>query len=120
VLKPRDGTRKSDKFYLLTRTYIKPTNKLVSSISGVSSVLGQAIVTLDSQDSSRPGFGGGHHLPPYSILCASPHHLHLNGFFVPGLPRRSPETIPVWTLETLQDHNSLLRPPIGMKSKANL
>jgi hypothetical protein len=29
-------------------------------------------------------------------------------------------TIPVWTLGTLRVHNSLFRPPIGMKSKANL
>jgi hypothetical protein len=37
-------------------------------------------MTLDSQDSPRPGFGGSHHLPPYSIICASPRHLHPNGF----------------------------------------
>jgi hypothetical protein len=37
-------------------------------------------VTLDSQDSPRPGLEGSHHLPPYSILCASPQHLHRNGF----------------------------------------
>jgi len=36
--------------------------------------------TLDSQDSPRSGFGGSHHLPPYSILCVSPRHLHSNGF----------------------------------------
>jgi hypothetical protein len=28
--------------------------------------------TLDSLDSPRPGFGGSHHLPPYSILCVAP------------------------------------------------
>ncbi len=37
--------------------------------------------TLDSLDSPRPGFGGSHHLPPYSILCISPSHLHPNGIF---------------------------------------
>jgi hypothetical protein len=36
--------------------------------------------TLDSQDSPQPELGGSHHLPPYSILCASPRHLHPNGF----------------------------------------
>jgi len=41
--KLRDGTRKNDKFYLLTRTYIKPTNKLVSSFSGAPLVLGQTM-----------------------------------------------------------------------------
>jgi len=49
---------------------------------------------MDSQDSSRPRLGGSHHLPPYSILCASPWHPHPNGFLsrdsqggVPKLPR---------------------------------
>jgi hypothetical protein len=36
--------------------------------------------TLDSQDSPRPKLGGSHHLPPYSILCVTPQHPHLNGF----------------------------------------
>jgi hypothetical protein len=37
--------------------------------------------TLDSLDSPRPRLEGSHHLPPYSILCASPLHLHPNGTF---------------------------------------
>ncbi len=37
-------------------------------------------MTLDWQDSPRPGLGGSHHLPPYSIIRASPWHLHSNGF----------------------------------------
>ncbi len=37
--------------------------------------------------------------------------------FVPGLPRRSLETVPVWTLETLKAHNSQLRPLIRMSLK---
>jgi hypothetical protein len=36
---------------------------------------------FDTQDSPRPGLGGSHHLPPYSILCVSPQRLHANGFF---------------------------------------
>jgi len=39
---------------------------------------------------------------------------------VPGLPRRSPETILVWTLGTLGVHNSQFRPLIGMRFEANL
>jgi hypothetical protein len=35
---------------------------------------------LDSQDSPRPGLGGSHHLPLYSILYASPQGPHPNGF----------------------------------------
>jgi hypothetical protein len=35
---------------------------------------------MDSKNSPRPGLGGSHHLPPYSIICTSPQHLHPNGF----------------------------------------
>jgi hypothetical protein len=34
----------------------------------------------DTQDSPWPRLAGGHHLPPYSILCASPRGPHPNGF----------------------------------------
>jgi hypothetical protein len=34
-----------------------------------------------TQDSPQPGFGGSHHLPPYSILCNFPPRLHPNGSF---------------------------------------
>jgi hypothetical protein len=44
-------------------------------------VLGQATSDLDSLDSPRPGLGGSHHLPPYSILCSSARRLHPNGSF---------------------------------------
>jgi hypothetical protein len=36
---------------------------------------------LDTLDSPQPGFGGSHHLPPYSILCSSAWRLHPNGSF---------------------------------------
>ncbi len=35
-------------------------------------------VNMNSQDSPRPKLGGSHHLPPYSILCASPWGQHPN------------------------------------------
>jgi hypothetical protein len=44
-------------------------------------VLGQATSNTDSLDSPRPGLGGSHHIPPYSILCVTPPHLHPNGFY---------------------------------------
>ncbi len=44
-------------------------------------MLGQATGNLDSLDSPRPGLGGSHHLPPYSILYSFPPHLHPNGSF---------------------------------------
>ncbi len=43
-------------------------------------MLGRATGTPNTQDSPRPGLGGSHHLPPYSILCASPREPHPNGF----------------------------------------
>jgi len=36
---------------------------------------------LDSLDLPRPRLEGSHHLPPYSIFCSSPSHLHPNGSF---------------------------------------
>jgi len=49
---------------------------------------------MDTQDSPWPRLGGSHHLPPYSILCTSPHGPHPNGFLsgdsqvgFPKLPR---------------------------------
>jgi hypothetical protein len=44
-------------------------------------VLGRATGNTNTQDSPRPGLGGSHHLPPYSILCSSPRRLHPNGYF---------------------------------------
>ncbi len=43
-------------------------------------MLGRATSNSDSQDSSWPGFGGSHHLPPYNILCGCPWGPHPNGF----------------------------------------
>jgi len=58
---------------------------------------------LDSLDSPRPRFRGSHHLPPYSILCVSPPHLHSNGSFSrdsqSGVPKLSRFRLPgLWTL----------------------
>jgi hypothetical protein len=80
MLKFRDGTKKRDNLYLLTQTCIKPTNKLVNSLSGAPLMLRQAMATLNSQDSPWAGLGGSHHLPPYSILCVFLWHLHSNDF----------------------------------------
>jgi len=33
---------------------------------------------IDSQNSPWPELGGSHHLPPYTIICASPWSLHPN------------------------------------------
>jgi hypothetical protein len=44
---------------------------------------------------------GSHHLPPYSILHASPRGPHLNGILSQG----SPEIPKIETLPTLGPHN---------------
>ncbi len=48
---------------------------------------------LHSQNSPWPGLEGNHHLPPYSILCVFPWHLHPNGFlswdYQGGVPKLS-------------------------------
>jgi len=60
---------------------------------------------FDTQDSPRPGLGGSHHLPPYSILCVTPWEPHLNGSFSRdsqvGVPKLSRVGLPgLWTLTT--------------------
>ncbi len=105
--------------YSLTRTCIKPINKLVNSLSGTPLVLKQTtgnsrltrLTTARIQGKPPPS-------PIQYTLClsAAPASKWL---FVPRLPR-SPKTIPVWTLGTLRDQNSLFRPLIRMKSQENL
>jgi hypothetical protein len=41
--------------------------------------MGQGTGNTDSLDSSRPGLGRSHHLPPYGILYVTPLHPHPNG-----------------------------------------
>ncbi len=60
---------------------------------------------FDTQDSPRPGLGGSHHLPPYSILCVTPWEPHPNGSFsrdsqvgVPKLSRVG--LLGLWTFTT--------------------
>jgi hypothetical protein len=61
--------------------------------------------TLDSLDSPRPGLGGSHHLPPYSILCVAPPHPHPNGCLSrdpwSGVPKLSRFGLPgLWAIIT--------------------
>jgi len=83
-------------------------------------VLGRATGNTNTQDSPQPGLGGSHHLPPYSILWASPQGPHRNGFSLPGLPCGSPEIPPVETPRTLEPHNFASRPRIEVRSEAKL
>ncbi len=109
MLKLQDGTRKRYKLYLVTRTCIKLTNKLVISHSRALVVLGQATSDLELTRFTMPQIRGKpppSHLPPYSILCIFPRHLHPNGFLsqdsqggVPKLSRfRFPRLCEIITL----------------------
>jgi len=82
-----------------------PTNKLVRTHSAPFWCWDKPRATLDSLDSPRPGLGGSHHLPPYSILCSFLPHLHPNGSFSPdsqsGDPKLSRFGLSgLWTLIT--------------------
>ncbi len=50
----------------------KINHKLVRTHSAPFWCWDKPRATLDSFDSPRPGLGGSHHLPPYSILCVAP------------------------------------------------
>jgi hypothetical protein len=68
----------------------KPTISWLVSHSEHSRCWNKPRATLDSFDSPRPGLGGSHHLPPYSILYVTPPHPHSNG----SLSRDSQSGVP--------------------------
>ncbi len=113
------GLGRVDKLHSLTRACTKPTQG-GQCVVGTLLVLGQTTGNTDTQDSPRPGLGGSHHLPPYSILRTSPWGPHPNEFFVPGLPNGSLEIDQVGIPETLEPHNFASKPWIEIQSKAKL
>jgi len=80
------GLGRIDKLYSFTLAYTQVTQS-GQCIVRAPLVLGRATGNTDTQDSPRPGLGGSHHLPPYSILCTSPRGPHPNGFSLPGVPK---------------------------------
>ncbi len=103
--KLQDQTRKRDKLLSYSVLHPKPTNKLVITHFAHFQCWDKPRATLDSLDSPRPGFNGSHHLPPYSILCVSPLHLHLNDIFSrdsqSGVPKLSRFRLPgLWAFIT--------------------
>jgi hypothetical protein len=85
---------------LFIHSVLHPTNhKLVSTMLQHLWCEDKPRVTLDSQDLPQPRLGESHHLPTYSILCASLQGPHPNGLFVPRLPKGSPETAKVGFLQ---------------------
>jgi len=95
-----------------------PTNKLVRTHSAPFWCWDKPRATLDSLDSPRPGLRGSHHLPPYSLQLSAA--LASKWLFFLGLPKWSPESVPVWTPGTLNAHNSSPQTRIGTRSKPKL
>jgi hypothetical protein len=68
--------------FSITHSNLHPTNhKLVSSISGAPLVLGRTTGDFELTRLTTAWTRRSHHLPPYSILCVTPSHLHPNGTF---------------------------------------
>jgi hypothetical protein len=112
------GTRRS-----ILNLHPKTNHTGVSSHSGTPLGVGTNHEHFGPQDSSRPGLGGSHHLPPYSILYNTPWRLHPNGSFSRdsqvGVPKLS-RNCPGWSPGTLGAHNSRLRSLIATRSEPQL
>jgi hypothetical protein len=57
----------------------KTKQQVGKCIVGALLVLGRATSKFRLTNSPQPGLEGSHHLPPYSIFCASPRGPHPNG-----------------------------------------
>jgi hypothetical protein len=80
VLEVPGKTRKSGQA-LLTHTGLHTTHTKWLVLSWSTFGAGTTMGNTDTQDSPRPGLGGSHHLPPYSIFCDAPRRLHPNDSF---------------------------------------
>jgi len=84
-------------------------------------VLGRATGNTDTRDSPRPGLGGSHHLPLYSILWTSP-RAHIQMAFLSrdsrmGIPKsRQPGLPGLWSPITLRAD---LRSKCGLKQSCS-
>ncbi len=120
--KSQDQTRKRDQQIKL-ESASKTNHTGVSSHSGTPLGVGTSHGHFGPQDSPRPGLGGSHHLPPYSILCSSPLRLHPNGSFSRdsqvGVLKLS-KNCPGWSPGTLEAHISRFPSPIGARSEPML
>jgi hypothetical protein len=103
--KLRDRLGRGTSLFNYTVLHPNPTNKLVRTHSASFWCWDKPRATLDSFDSPWPGLEGSHHLPPYSIFCSFPPHLHPNGSFSrdsqSGVPKLFRFGLPgLWTLIT--------------------
>ncbi len=103
-----------------SRTCIQNQHKLVRTHSACIWCWDKPQANSDSHDTPRPGLGRCHRHPPYSILCASPPHLHSNDTFSRDSQDGVPKLSRFWTPGTLGHHRFSPQPPIGTRSKPNL
>jgi hypothetical protein len=75
---------------------------------------------MDSRDSPWPGFKGGHHLRPYSILYNYPHGLQPNVILSQDSQVKNPKIPKIGTPGTLEGHNFLCEPSIEAMFEAKL
>ncbi len=120
--KSRDQTRKRDQKIKLE--YASKNQPQEGQFTfGTPWGVGTSHGHFDTQDSPRPGFGGSHHLPPYSILCNALRGLHPNGSFSwdsqVGVQKLS-RNCPGWSPGTQEAHNSRLQSLIATRSKPKL
>jgi len=71
---------------------------VVSSHSGTPLGVGTSHRHFEPQDTPRPGFGGSHHLPPYSI-SAMPRRDYTQMALFPGTPKLESRNCPRWSPE---------------------
>jgi hypothetical protein len=83
----------------------KPNNKLVNVWLEHFWCMDKPRSYTNSQDSSRPGLGGSHHLPSYSILYAWPQGLHPNVILSRDSQVGSPKIPKIGTPVTLETYN---------------
>ncbi len=101
----------------------KTNHKVLNSHSGTPLGVGTSHGHFGPQDTPRPGLGGSHHFPPYSILYATSPSLHPNDSFSRdsqvGVPKLS-RNCPGWSPETLGAHNSRLQSLIATRFEPNV
>ncbi len=105
MLKAPGLDQEEDKLFSYSVQHSNPTNMLVNSHSEHSRCWNKPRATLDSLDSPRPGLGGSHHLPPYSILYVTSPHPHSIDFLSrdsqSGVPKLSRFGLPgLWVFIT--------------------
>jgi hypothetical protein len=97
-------------------------------VLGFTPTLGQSGVATARTSHGQLWTHKTHHGPnsreattfPHIVLSMPLHGSHTRMAFCPGTPKEESRNCQGWTLTTLRDYNSLLRPWIGTRSEAKL